>query len=298
MVKNGREREAEQKVLDTFEVPVRDPAEGLNIQAKPPTVSLGADNLKPVISKLSEIEEGFVMYRILNPSVPNRFVLANTAFGATPALMSIVSGRYRVLRPSVALRMIDEALEHYHPHEKISVAATISKQVLVTIYGKDKSGLQMIYVNSFDRTARELLVLPGLRGIKYTHTNNGKHKHDMAGLVATAFNQEDFYKWQEKLAAAEVSKATFIRFIRVNLSTTPRTLLLKVFEYQDPISDLTDKDFENIAYQTYTQRYGTSLVGFVEFIHMYYKLKVSQNKLHRAVAAIQSGTKLVQTLVR
>lgn len=285
-------------VVDSFVVPIEVPPDGIEVQEKPPVITVTGDTLEPIINKLEEVETGFVLYKITQPNIPHRFVLVNTALGNTPAFMSIVSGRYRVLRPTVALKMIKEAVEEIRADEEFSIVGTISKQVLVTLAGKTSNGVDsIVYINSFDRSVRETVILPGLRAVRYTHTNNGKNKDDMAHLVELAFNQEDIKKWREALLTVKLTKATFNRFIKVNLSTTPRTLLLKFFKYADPISDYTEADFREAAYREYVNTYGDNLVGFVDFIHKYYKEKVSQGNLSRAVSAIQAGASLVDSLV-
>ena len=296
------EKKKDREFVDVFDVPVKDPTPGMVVQEKTPVIVLTNTSLREVVERLRKVEDGFALIRITSPIVTNRYVLVNTALdtSGTPVMMSIVSGRYRVLRSSISLEMVRSALEEYHADEisKLGVLASIQKQVSVTVTHPEYPFPLLTYYNSFDRTTRETAVLPGLRSVRYMHTDNGKNKEAMAQLVDLAFNREKMDEWFAILRDIKVNKSTLIRFAKVNMSTTPRALLVKFFEYQEPISDFTDKDFENIMYEQYVRRYGITLYDFVAFIHDVHRTYSAKKKIHRAVMALQAGVSLVDSLVR
>jgi len=290
--------EVENKLVDTFDVPVVTPEIGMRLQESVPVIASGSSTFEDTIATFETLEEGFVLYRITTPVLPHRFVLANTAYADTPVFLSVVSGRYRVLRPSATLKLLHEALQvHTADYNKSSIRYFVQKQMSVTINHPEYKFPVLTYVNSFDRTTRESVILPGLRAVKYTHTNNGKNKTDAATLIDLALNRAKTEEWFDKLRTAEVTKAIFMRYVRGSLSMTPRSVLLKVFKYQGEISDMNEKDFEVLAYNEYRDRYGSSALGFVEFAHDLHRIYNAQNKVHRAVMAIQAGASIVGLLV-
>lgn len=303
MMKDVREKEL---VDGEYTVPVESPIkkDGSPIELSktvPVSVFSGraVDKFNEAIDAIDKVEDGLVRYTISYPMVSNRYVLANKYFNPEkPAFLTIVSGKYRVIRSREALETLRDAFNKLENKSGWGILTKVSSSLSFNLTNSENRMMAVIYSNSYDRSIRESIILPGLVSLKYTHTRKGTNKDGLDEAIASALDISSVSSRYELLAKHTISKRAILRFVIKTMSMTRRSVVRKFFGHDlvlSPDKDISEAFYENLFFDIYFGKYGKSLNGFARFVYDAYDYFVKEGKVTKGLLVLQSGTGAVKT---
>ena len=236
--------------------------------------------LPEVITALKEFEDGFVFVPVQKPRVEGDFYLANTYNAEDPKVLpeySQTSGYYRFLPSHEALEEINAMLG---TPERFEALVIIQKQISVTVRDlklPDNSAPVMYYINSYNRSTRESIVLGfAMMAFRYMHRRSGASKEDLHVMTKFMEDESNYQKATKLMQDYSVTQKTFKAIVE-NTKMPIQKLAANMFNLdREHINKYVERGEEiALLWQLFRSRYTRdgntpNLTNLISFFHDVY----------------------------
>lgn len=247
-----------------------------------------------VIRSISNFEDGFRFVPVQRPAVEGDFYLTNlTGSDGSKHLLpkyTMTSAYYHLLRSSDTLsKLLDVFVDD--ENTDLEFVAAIQKQISVAIHNKKDTKSQLphlLYLNSYDRTAREQIILGHLFvGLKYMHRRSGTSKDEVETLAELLKDDDGYNEMVKRMNDYEMDISLFKSFLAFT-KVPPRKLYLEFLGgSKETYKEAVEADMEiPLVYSALRNRYANNtlftLSKFIGFMHALYRYHTSNDRYDQA----------------